>query len=266
MEKEIPFSLPDLGLAQPLPRGLPISLPPPVFHATAQPAPAQPISRPRGTTAPRASPLLVSAADRAAPLSASPPGGTHLSGSSSTLCPSRTRAAPQPRACFARSSPDSAQLLPFKYRPEAPLAPQSIPSRSHRAEFAKAAAEIRRILNPPSQRFRASASNVLRFVYVVRSRRDFPFALYYFVPLANPRRTFFQGHRPPFSVAGVLRPPRDPVLALGEFAVSSTTPRCFRFFFSCPKARTPRTSANSGHGAAAPAQLRLPVLPSPTLF
>ena len=49
-----------------------------------------------------------------------------------------------PRAIRARS-PDFARFPSFKYRPAAPLAPQSIPSRSHRVEFAKAAAKIRAV-------------------------------------------------------------------------------------------------------------------------
>jgi hypothetical protein len=46
------------------------------------------------------------------------PGGAHWTASSSTSCPSRTRVAPQPRACFARSSSDSARSPSFKYRPK----------------------------------------------------------------------------------------------------------------------------------------------------
>jgi len=56
--------------------------------------------------------------------------------------------------------------------------------------------------------------------------------------------------RPPFSVAAALRPPLDPVLALGELAVSFSTSLCFRFVFYCPQSTKRRTPARSGHGAA----------------
>ena len=119
--------------------------------AAAQPGPARPTSRPRGTISARASPILpqqLTAGSRApAPL----PGGTALSGSSSTSCPSRTRAAPQPRASFTRRSLDFARLLSFKYRPEAPLAPPSISSRSRRVKLTG----IRR-RDPPNPQFAAA--------------------------------------------------------------------------------------------------------------
>ena len=61
---------------------------------------------------------------------------------------------------------------------------------------------------------------------------------------------FYRARRPPFSVAAALRPPIDPVLALGKIAVSFFTPLCPWFIIYCPKSLEPWTLANSSHGAA----------------
>ena len=169
-----------------------------------QPAPRTPLPSPQRLTRRPHAP---------APL----PGGTRLSGLSSTSCPSRTRAAPQPRASFTRRSPDFTRRLPFKYRPEAPLAPQSIPSRSHRAEFA----EICRIFNPPLQCVPSRASSLPSFGFGLRSRRSSPFVLSSFLCVANLGRTFLQSRRPPLAVVSSQRTSSAPSLALGEFASSA---------------------------------------------
>ena len=230
----------------------------------AQPAPARPSSRPRGTTSAQRLPLLASAADGRVPRSSATARWDrpvrlvfHLE---SEPVASRIQ---QPRAIRANKSgfcPIAILYIP----PEAPLAPQVIPSRSHRAEFAKAAAEIRRIFNPPLQCVPSRASSLPSFGFGLRSRRSSPFVLSSSLCFPKLRRTILQGRRPPSSVAGPPELLPDDVLALGEFALSSTTPRCLRFSFSCPKSRTPRAPANSGHGAAAPCSTPAAGFPSPT--
>ena len=71
--------------------------------------------------------------------------------------------------------------------------------------------------------------------------------------------------RPPSSIASTLEPLSDIVLALGEFALSSTTPRCIRFTFYRPKSVKPRAPAITGHGAAGigPNSGRRTLSPSP---
>ena len=140
-----------MGLAQPLPRGP--HFPSPFLPFT--PAQRQ-IGPPRGPVGQPAPLPFAAVADKAVPRAVPPPGGTHLSDPSPTSCPSRTRAAPQPRACFARSSSDSARSPPFKYHPK----PRNPPKLSRAAAAAsnspESAAEIRTTAQPPLQRVQAS--------------------------------------------------------------------------------------------------------------
>ena len=144
MEKVFLYFPPVSGLAQPLlPRG-PHSPPPPFLFLLRPSTSAAHIVAGWTSSAARL-PLLASAADGRVPRSSATARWDrpvrlvfHLE---SEPVASRIQ---QPRAIRANKSgfcPIAILYIP----PEAPLAPQVIPSRSHHAEFAKAAAEIRRI-------------------------------------------------------------------------------------------------------------------------
>ena len=136
-------------------------------------------------------PFIASAADRAAPLSASLPGGAQWSEPSPTSSSSRTRAERNNCARFRASSPLSARLCPFIYPPRCPAIPYLHPAPAAASKLAKIATEIQAATISPPQRVSTSVSVLLGFVFIVQSRRDLPFALYYFVLIANPRRTLF---------------------------------------------------------------------------
>ena len=97
----------------------------------------------------------------------------------------------------------------------------------------------------------ATVSDLPTFSSLLRSRRDISFAFLCFLRVPNPRRTSLQSRRPPSSVASTSEPLPDIVLALGEFASSSSTPWCNRFAFYRPKSRKSRAPTITGHGAAA---------------
>jgi len=144
MEKDFLHSLPVSGLAQPLsPRGLPIS-PFPFFSLLRPSVSSAHLAAQEDSQ--RAPPLpFATVADKAVPRSSATARGDPLVGLIFYLeSGSDTSRIATVRAIRARS-PDFARFPSFKYRPEAPLAPQSIPSRSHHVEFAKAAAKIRAV-------------------------------------------------------------------------------------------------------------------------
>ena len=161
MEKEIPLSLPDLGLAQPLPPRPHFPLP--LFFLCFGPAPARPVSRPRGTTSARASPHLASAADGRVPRSSATARWDHplrlvfhLESGSDT---SRTTTV---RAIRARS-PVFARFPSFKYRPEAPQPPSYPELQSSRQtrpkpppRSAASPIRLRSAFEPPRATCRAS--------------------------------------------------------------------------------------------------------------
>ena len=169
-----------------------------------------------------------------------------------------------PRAIRA-SNPCSARLPPLNIRPDPRQAPYQILEPTVALFSPKSAAKISAESNPPLRRVLVTVSPLPIFSSLLRSRRSSRFAFSCLLHVANPHRTVQEPRRPPSSITSVPEPLLDFVLALGEFASSSSTPWCHRFAFYRPKSRKPRASAITGHGAVAayPSSGRRSSLPHP---
>ena len=122
-------------------------------------------------------------------------------------------------------------FAPLNTHPDPRQVPYQIPEPPVALFSPKTADEIRVEANPPLLRVFVTVSDLPIFPLLLRSRRSSPFAISCSLCFPNPRRTPCRNRRPPSSVASAPEPLPDIVLALGEFALSSTTPRCFRFAF-----------------------------------
>jgi len=148
MEKEIPLSLPDLGLAQPLPPRPHFPLP--LFFSASAQRQLGPFRGPEGHPAPRASPSLPQPLTAGSHAPAPLPGGTVLSGSSSTLSPSRLRVEFNNRARVSRGAvripPDCRPLYTARSPTSPPSHPEPQPPRRVRpsSPSRSAASSIRR--------------------------------------------------------------------------------------------------------------------------
>ena len=220
---------PSLSRARPisLPSPRPAPPPPPFLLCAAHFAAQHQQSEPSKQRAPS---HLAAAADERVPRPVSLTGGTNLSDPSPTSCPHRTPPNHTGSAHNPSRTPCSAQFALYILARPSP-SPLSNPSASRRA----ASAEKRR-RDPPRKQSAAATHLGLReysteLLIVLATppsllSRDFMLST-----LRATSPNFRRGRRPPSAVAGTLWSISALLLAIGEFALSSTTPRCNRFVF-----------------------------------